>query len=182
MGEKFKVVKNNLTTRIEGAWQGMEAAGVRPLSSVIETELVTCENRTENSDLLNHILERKNLILRVIEEHRNQRVQALVINDVEKLKYYQADRIEIARIFTGFGKRETSDLESVDAILLDDALYFFNQYGNYPWKGIARELSIVINSTGELRSLGWNSRRSYLSHSKKVEKHWTNWAILWLKP
>ena len=56
--------------------------------------------------------------------------------------------------FNGFGQRETSDLESIDAILLDGSLYFTAQDGNYPWKGIARELSYVINSTGELRSLG----------------------------
>lgn len=153
-GEKFKIVKNNLAPRIEGVWLGMEAAGVRPLSMVIATEMITCENRTKNEGLLNLFLERKNLIQRVVEEHRNQGIKAISITEVEKLTYYKADKIDIVRIFNGFGKRETSDPEIVDAILLDDSLYFSAQDGNYPWKGIARELSYVINSTGELRSLG----------------------------
>jgi hypothetical protein len=153
-GEKFKVVKNNLAPRIEGVWLGMEAAGVRPLSSVIETEMITCENRTENKNLLDLFLERKNLIQRVIEEHRNQGIKAISITEVERLSYYRVDKIDIVRIFNGFGQRETSDLESVDAILLDGSLDFSAQDENYPWKGIARELSYVINSTGELRSLG----------------------------
>jgi len=153
-GEKFKVVKNNLTPRIEGVWLGMEAAGVRPLSTVIDAEMITCENRRENKSLLILLHERKNLIQRVIEEHRTQGIKSLSIQELEKLIYYEADQIDIVRVFNGFGKQETSDLESVDAILLDGCLFITSQNGNYPWKGIARELSYVINSTGELRSLG----------------------------
>lgn len=153
-GEKFKVVKNNLISRIEGAWLGMEAAGVRPLSSVVGTELVTCENRTEDQTLLALIKERKNLILRVIEVHRSKEIKALSVQELEKLTFFSADRIDLVRIFSGFGTKEESDLESVDAIMLDGSLYFSMQDGNYPWKGIARELSFVINPTGELRSLG----------------------------
>ncbi|MBI9047729.1 MAG: DUF3883 domain-containing protein, partial [Anaerolineaceae bacterium] len=152
-GEKFKVVKNNLTPRIEGVWLGMEAAGVRSLSDVINTELITCENMNDDQSLLNIILERRNLIQRVIEEHRNQGVKNINILSLDNLTFYLADKIEIERIFHGFGKQEVSELESVDAILHKGSLYFTTPDGNYPWKGIARELSFVVNSTGELRSL-----------------------------
>jgi hypothetical protein len=152
----------------------MEAAGVRPLSMVIATEMITCENRTKNEGLLNLFLERKNLIQRVVEEHRNQGIKAISITEVEKLTYYKADKIDIVRIFNGFGKRETSDPEIVDAILLDDSLYFSAQDGNYPWKGIARELSYVINSTGELRSLGMELKKFYPSQLTKRERLWMN--------
>lgn len=59
----------------------------------------------------------------------------------------------MVRVFTGFGTQETSDLETVEAILIDGNLYYSLQDGEYPWNDIARELTFVINPTGELRSL-----------------------------
>lgn len=153
-GEKFIVVKNNLAPRIEGVWLGMEAAGVRPLSTVIKTEMTNCDNRSINNDLLDLLHERKNLIQRVVEEHRSQGIKSLHVQDLEKLTYYKADEIAIVRTFFGFGVQEPSDREIVDSILIEDCLYFSTPNGNYPWKGIARELSYVINPSGELRSLG----------------------------
>lgn len=153
-GEKFIVVKNNLAPRIEGVWLGMEAAGVRPLSTVIKTEMTNCDNRSINNDLLDLLHERKILIQRVVEEHRSQGIKSLHVQDLEKLTYYKADEIAIVRTFFGFGVQEPSDREIVDSILIEDCLYFSTPNGNYPWKGIARELSYVINPSGELRSLG----------------------------
>ena len=153
-GEKFIVVKNNLAPRIEGVWLGMEAAGVRPLSTVINTEMTNCENRSIDSNLLNLLHERKNLIRRVVEEHRSQGIKSLNVQDLERMTYYKADEIAIVRTFSGFGVQESSDREIVDSILFENCLYFSAPNGKYPWKGIARELSYVINPSGELRSLG----------------------------
>jgi len=153
-GEKFKLIKNNLIPRIEGAWLGMQAAGMRPLSSVVETEMITCENKIERPYMNKLIDERINLIKRVIEEHRNKGVHSLSTQKLEMLSFYHADQIEIERIFFGFDRQERSELELIDAILFDGSLYYSGENGNMPWKGIARELSFVINESGELRSLG----------------------------
>jgi hypothetical protein len=153
-GEKFKVIKNNLIPRIEGAWLGMQAAGMRPLSSVVETEMITCENKNDRPSMNQLIDERINLIKRVIEEHRNKGVHSLSTQKLETLSFYHADQIEIERIFFGFNRQERSELELIDAILFDGSLYYSGENGNIPWKGIARELSFVINESGELRSLG----------------------------
>ena len=153
-GEKFTTVKNNLVNRIEGAWLGMEAAGVRPLSSVIETEIITCENRTENKELDEHIHARRNLILRVIEHHRTSEKKVLNISVIENLPIYKADHIEIVRIFNEFDRRENSTPETVDAILLDGSLYYCTPDNTWPWTELACELAYVLNPTGELLSLG----------------------------
>jgi hypothetical protein len=76
------------------------------------------------------------------------------VNEVEKLHFYRADQISIIRIFIGFNRREESELETVDAILLDGSLYFSAIEEKYPWIGIARELSYVIDANGELSDLG----------------------------
>ncbi|MBW6475023.1 MAG: DUF3883 domain-containing protein, partial [Anaerolineaceae bacterium] len=153
-GNKFLIVKNNLTPRIEGAWQAMESAGVRPLSSVITTEMVELGNPIEDSIIVDLLRNRINLIRRVIESHRNQGNKGLRLKGLENLTFYKAEQIDIVRVFNGFGKQEPSDLESVDAILADDAFYYAAQNGSLPWRGIARELSYVINPTGEICSLG----------------------------
>ncbi len=160
--EKFKLIEFNITPRIEGAWQGMEAAGVRPLSSVVTIEMVELNNRTEDTDLDYLLEERRNLIRRAIEQHRKEGNKDLSIEGLDNLNCYRADPIEIVRIFTGFKKQEKSELETVDAVLHNESqevsdektLFFTVNNGSLPWRGIARELSYVINSTGEIRSLG----------------------------
>jgi len=151
---KFKLIQYNITPRIEGAWLGMEAAGVRPLSSVVSIEMVELTNRVEDLNFVDLLQERGDLIKRVIEQHRNEGNKGLSIGGLENLICFKADQIEIVRIFSGFKKQEKSDLESVDAILHEGSLYYTDDNGNVPWRGIARELSFVINPTGEIRSLG----------------------------
>lgn len=152
--EKFRVIEFNITPRIEGAWLGMEAAGVRPLSSVVTIEMIELENRVEDPDLLLRISERVNLIRRVIEEHHTQGNWGLSIEGLEKLTCFKADQIDIVRVFNGFNQVERSKRESVDAILHEESIFYSANDGSLPWRGIARELSYVINPTGEIRSLG----------------------------
>lgn len=160
--EKFKLIEFNITPRIEGAWLGMEAAGVRPLSSVITIEMVELNNRAEDTDFDYLLEERRNLIRRAIEQHRKEGNKDLSIEGLDNLNCYRADQIEIVRIFAGFKRQERSELETVDAILHNESqevsdektLFFTANNGSLPWRGIARELSYVINPTGEIRSLG----------------------------
>lgn len=152
-GEKFSVVENNLTPRIEGVWLGMEAAGIRPLSSVVETTLTECTGHVEDQELTKLVHERWNLLQRVIEENRKKSTVDLDIHILDDLTFEEAERIEIKRVFHGFGKKQEAPLEEVDAIYIDNCLFFVINNDHYPWKGIARELSFVIDETGESRSL-----------------------------
>ncbi len=153
-GAKFELIKNNLTARVQGAWPAMEAAGVRRLSKAIATELSQCANQNPNTDLKRHVSERKPLLQRVIEVHREKGITDFELQALAGLDYVKADEIELVRVFTGFGRQERSKLETVDAVHLDGTLYFSAVDSQYPWKGIARELAYVLHPSGELSSLG----------------------------
>ncbi len=151
-GVKFSLLENNLIEKTEGTWPAMEAAGVQRLSKAIKTELHQCENSRIDLELQNRLIERKNLILRVIENHRHKGIREFSLEPLDELSFSQADEIEIIRSFQGFGKNEQG-LEIVDAVHLNGTLYF-SRNGSMPWIGIARELSFVLHDSGELTSLG----------------------------
>jgi hypothetical protein len=152
-GSKFELVKNNLIPRIEKAWGAMEAAGVQRISKAVTIDIHQCENPRENEDMKKRLSERKHLILRVIESHRAKGVTDFEMENLESLYFTQSDNIEIVRTFKGFNRVEPASLEKVDAIFLDDSLYFSSET-NIPWIGIARELAYVLHPSGELSSLG----------------------------
>ncbi len=153
-GSKFKLIKNSLTARVEGAWPAMEAAGVQRLSKAIATEIHQCVNSSENPTMKDHVISRRLLIQRVIEAHRSKGVTDFDLESLENLNFFKADQIDIVRVFTGFGRQERSQLETVEAIHLDGILYFFAEDSQYPWKGIAREIAYILHPSGELSSLG----------------------------
>jgi hypothetical protein len=153
-GAKFELVKNSLTSRVEGAWLGMEAAGVQRLSKVITTEMHECLNPRENIDMRKHLTLRRLLIQRIIEAHRVKGIIEFDLENFDALTIFETDQIEIVRVFSGFGRQESATLESVDAIIFDGDLYYHSNEGQEPWKGISRELSYVLHPSGELSSLG----------------------------
>lgn len=153
-GAKFELIKNSLTARVEGAWPAMEAAGVQRLSKAIVTEIHQCVNPNENAAMKEHIMARRLLIQRVIEAHRSKGVVDFDLPSLDNLGFIKADQIEIVRVFTGFGRQERSQLETVDSIQLEGLLYFFAEDSQFPWKGIAREIAYVLHPSGELSSLG----------------------------
>jgi hypothetical protein len=153
-GSKFELIKNSLASRVEGAWPAMEAAGVQRLSKAIATEIHQCINPTQNELIKDHVMIRRLLVQRVIEAHRAKGVMDFDLASLDKLGFVKADQIDIVRVFTGFGRQEPSQLETVDAIHLDGTLYFYAEDSQYPWKGIARELAYVLYPSGELSSLG----------------------------
>ncbi|MBC8503891.1 MAG: DUF3883 domain-containing protein [Chloroflexi bacterium] len=151
--EKFELIKGNITDRVEGTWLAMEAAGVRRVSKTVKTELHQCDNPRADAALENRLVERKNLILRIIDNHRQKGIRDFNFEILDDLSFMQADEIDIIRSFHGFGRREDHP-ESVDSIHIDGTLYFCSRNGSYPWIGIARELSYILHDSGELSSLG----------------------------
>ena len=152
-GQKFLLLENNLIEKTEGTWPAMEAAGVRRLSKAINTELHQCENPREDFELQKRLIERKDLILRVIESWRQKGIHDFNLECLDELSFSNADDIEIIRSFQGFGKREEHP-ETVDSVHLDGTIYYISRNGSHPWIGIARELSYVLHDSGELSSLG----------------------------
>lgn len=148
---KFQLVQNNVTPKIEGVWEGMAAAGVRNLSDVIETDLVECRNQVDDQDLLQKVIDRRELFTRIKEAKKETAPQETDFEKIERINYIKSNQIGVAYTFWGFGQRERSDVELVDAILIKDNLFFTVVDGNYPWLDIGRELSSLIDPSGKLR-------------------------------
>jgi hypothetical protein len=153
-GTKFQLVKNNLIPRVERAWGAMEAAGVQRISKAVTTEIHLCENPHKNTDMRAMLSARKPLIQRVMEAHRSKGITDFQLEKLDAFEFTQAAKIEIVRTFKGYNRTERSDLEKVDAIYLDESLYFTVEEDQYPWISIARELAYVLHPSGELSSLG----------------------------
>jgi hypothetical protein len=153
-GQNFTLLKNNLIEKTEGTWLAMEAAGVQRISKAVKTELHKCENPREDLSIENRLSTRKNLLLRISEAHYQGGFSSLNIDKLDNIFVNQVDEIEIVRSFQGFGGRKERYHDTVDAAFIDETLYYTKQNGTYPWIGIARELSFVLQDSGELSSLG----------------------------
>ena len=99
------------------------------------------------------IIERKELIHRVIENYRQRGIKGFSLDELDEITFTKVEQLEIVRSFHGFRKREDYQ-ENVDAICVDQSLYFCPNNGHYPWISIARELSYILHDSGELSSLG----------------------------
>lgn len=153
-GVKFEILKNNLIPRIEGAWGAMEAAGVQRVSNAITIEIHQCENRREDIKIKSMLTERKGLIQRVVDAYKRKDITDFALQRLDEISYVQADQIEVVKTFTGFNRREVSDLEKIDSIYLENTLYISFEKKQYTWSNIARELAYVLHPSGELSSLG----------------------------
>lgn len=154
---KFQLVKNNVIPKIEGAWEGMAAAGVSNLSDVIKTNLLECKNQINDLDLKQKVIDREDLFIRIKEANKDTTPRETNFDRVKEINYINSDQIIVSYTFFGFGKEELSEPEMVDAISIKDNLYFSTVDGNYPWLHIGRELSSIIDPTGKLK-LGFEIR------------------------
>jgi hypothetical protein len=152
-GESFELVQHNLIPRIEGAWMAMEAAGVRRVSQAITSEISHKENSRGDAGVKQIIVDRKSLIQRVVDAYQSKGIRGFCLERLEQLDFESADRIEVVRTFKGFERSDAITLD-IDALQLDDVLYFSCVNGEYPWFGIARELAYVLYPLGDINSLG----------------------------
>ncbi len=165
-GEKFEVIKNNRTARIEGAWLAMEAAGVQRLSRAVITELHECIEPQEDIGFQKRFLERKILVQRVLESHR-QKIQGFELDPFVQLSFTQTSGIEIVRTLKAFNRSDTQK-EEVDAVHIDGTLYYVAKNGGCPWASISRELAYVLYPPGDLNSLGMELKEIFSAESAAI--------------
>ncbi len=141
---KFDIIKHNVLPRqgrIQSAW---EAAGVKPLSILIQGR-VMYENIYEDSNMKKHIAERIDLIRAITDE-------VAAIEDIENsvaadaFRFLQADELMVKWQLRAFGRTQTTSPEPTLAYLEKSAgiLYFTRQHGRPPWSAIARELALAM--------------------------------------
>lgn len=141
---KFDIIKHNVLPRpgrIQSAW---EAAGVKPLSVLIQGRVMH-ENAYEDGNMKKHIAERIDLIRAITDE-------VVTIEGIENsakadaFRFLQADELTVKWQLHAFGRTQTTSPEPTLAYLERSAgiLYFTRQHGRPPWSAIARELALAM--------------------------------------
>ena len=145
--EKFQLIKNDVVPRIKDCWLAMEAAGVRRLSQAVETHLVDLISASTDDEIPGK-LHRREILIRRIEGDRPLRLDRL-----HEIAFKKAEQIQIIRTFHAFNQSESHHEDDVDAILIDDTLYYKHVNGQPSFAGIARELSFILRDGDSYSSL-----------------------------
>lgn len=168
--DKFELIKNNLTMRVEGAWPAMEAAGVQRLSKAITTELHTIENPLNDDLIANRIHERKDLISRIIEAHISSVAGKFDLDKLMCISFTKAETIEIVRSLKVFNRVDPKH-EQVSAVQIGETIYFCSIKGTTPWIDIARELTYVLSPDSDLPSIGMGLKEVISPDSRSEAEH-----------
>jgi hypothetical protein len=144
--EKFPDdLQQHIVPLYQEAWRALEAAGVRPLSKVVRTDLIECHNARAAEDLIELLAERKLLITRVVEPIQVGQNGATLADNLGEIKFLRVDKLEVRYVFDGFGQPIPTSPESVRAHYEppSNTLYFAEADG-VPWTPIARELAYTL--------------------------------------
>ncbi|NPA76917.1 MAG: DUF3883 domain-containing protein [Candidatus Diapherotrites archaeon] len=143
--EKFTLVAENITPRIKDTWQAMEAAGVRRLSTVVQTTLADLETTREDVTNIATLLNERGILLRRVLDISGKTVDYSEI--LGEITFVQASKIVVTRTLEAFNRQEDKS-ESVDAVYLPDEkkLYYVPIDNRPPWAGIARELTYAVST------------------------------------
>jgi hypothetical protein len=146
--EKFgDFVKHNAIPRPNRVWLAMEAAGVRPLSQAVETEMVACVRPVLADDLEDRLRSRSRLVARVLASSKNSNRHLDLFEDLET---YSTERLMLAHTIRAYNRTYTTTAEDALAYFdsSDNILYFVDD-GKVSWSAIARELAYALNPAGE---------------------------------
>ncbi|RME42913.1 MAG: hypothetical protein D6796_13770, partial [Caldilineae bacterium] len=152
-GLKFDaLIKNNIAPRNDGVWQAMQAAGVRPLSKVVETTIADLEAPSEDTANIAGLLEERRILLRRV--LNNSRQSEAFSGRFDALTVIQASKIVLNRTLNVFNRKQGIS-EEIDAIYLPDEekLYYILQDSNVPWASIARELTYALDGEQDVSTL-----------------------------
>ena len=139
--DKFRLLAKSCIQRTEGIWRGMEAAGVKPLSSDISESM----NREdiyiyEEEDMRDEFQQRRCLIATIFEDYSNwDKV-------VDNIRFFRADKIRVTRKLLAFGHLSEENISEESAFFdyEKQAIYFAVDNANLPWSAIARELTYAL--------------------------------------
>lgn len=141
-------LKNNVIIRPQGAWKAMAVAGVRILSTEVESRIIECTDPVESELLMKRIQSRKPQLARVLEPLKDSIILEKAMSLLEKVKNFEVKELRIQFLLRTFGREIESVPEDVPAFYHkdEDSLYFVERKGHLPWNLIARELALAISS------------------------------------
>jgi hypothetical protein len=142
-------LQNSVIQRPQGAWRAMAAAGVRPLSEAVESQLAEKTDSVADGEILRRSVERRALLARVLEFHRSGLSEQL--DRLDALQCVAARELVVTYTVRAYGKDVQSLPEPAQAHLwrADNTLYFARKAGQPPWTAISRELASVLSPEEE---------------------------------
>lgn len=147
LAAKFEnFLTKNVIVRPFGAGNAFAAAGVRPLGSAVETELLECADPADDQGMANTIRKRRNEIGRVLDSQGSGQAAANALSRLDNMRCVTAAGLTIRYRLTAFGRELHSAPERVPALYHfdEEALLFCRREGQVPWAAIARELAIAL--------------------------------------
>lgn len=139
-------LKNNVIPRQQVVWKAMAVAGVRTLSTAVETIMLECTDPLEDEPLTSRLRDRQSQLARVLEPLRETVNLETGFTLLTELKCFHAQELKIQFSLRAFNREVESSPETVPAFCHRDekALYFVRKNGNLPFALIARELALAI--------------------------------------
>ena len=144
--------RNSCIQRTEGIYRGMEAAGVRLLSSAISARVCKEEgiHFSEEQSMKDKILERRGLIITILQELSNYNGH----NIIDYIRFFSINELRVNWKLEAFNCIEDSEsTESAHFDRNEKAIYFQDGAKDLPWPAIARELAYALALGGNITSI-----------------------------
>ena len=157
--DKFKLLTNSCIQRTEGTYRGMEAAGVRLLSSVIFARVYKEEGTlfSEEQSMRDKILERRRLIITILQGLSNYNSHTTTDNgsvSIDDIRFFSTNELRVNWELEAFNRIESSEsAESAHFDRDEKAIYFQDGAKDLPWSAIARELAYALALGGSVTSI-----------------------------
>jgi len=154
LAQKFKqLIQNDVIAHTEGAWLGMEIAGVKPLSKAVSIDLTLASDQRHDVFLEDRVKERRILIQRVIDSQKASGAEGLNSEILDQIEFVQVSELEIRFSIHAFNRVLSIEPELTNAVFKDLTLFSVHQNGSVNWAAVSRELAYAIQPSGEVGSL-----------------------------
>lgn len=168
--EKFPdQLAGNCIPKRERIWRAMEAAGVRPLSTVMRSYLHHTRNPREASNpqevsnpkeafkISERISERIELVREILEPSVDRTGWNASGVPVETLRFFQSDQLKVTWELEAFDRKSSwtsSDTAQAHFDVDRGKLYFVPGAGDvYPWAAIAREMAFAVAPQEDIKAI-----------------------------
>lgn len=147
LAEKFgDFLTNNVIPRPLSYGNALATAGVRPLGSAVDTEILECVDPTDAHEVLQAIRTRKNEIGRVLESLVSSEESLNALNNLDEIRCQSTQKLVIRYQLKAFARERHSVPEEIPAHfqVKQNLLLFRVRDSRIPWPAIARELAVAL--------------------------------------
>jgi hypothetical protein len=147
LAEKFgEFLSSNVIPRPIGAARAMAEAGVRPLGTAVQVQLLECEDSNADGEIAERVRCRRNELGRILDAQVPADDITNVLDRLNGIRFEAARSLMIRFQLQAFNLTLESEPESVPALYLveDGCLFFTRRNGQLAWPALSRELAIAL--------------------------------------